>query len=74
MRKYSTILIALTLIIAGALTGCGGEGNGEPSEVDILSVNGSTTVTPIMQAVAEVYEAADLEVSGTGSGDGITAL
>jgi len=74
VRKYSTIPTALTLVLAGALTGCGGDGNGEPSEVVTLSVNGSTTVTPIMQAVAEVYEAADLEVSGTGSGDGITAL
>ncbi|HUT97508.1 MAG TPA: PstS family phosphate ABC transporter substrate-binding protein [bacterium] len=74
MRKYSTIPTALTLIIVGALAGCGGEENGEPSEVVTLSVNGSTTVTPIMQSVAEVYEAADLEVSGTGSGDGITAL
>ncbi|OGD79459.1 MAG: hypothetical protein A2Y64_00190 [Candidatus Coatesbacteria bacterium RBG_13_66_14] len=74
MHKYSTIPIALTLVLGMALTGCGGEGNGEPSEVVTLSVNGSTTVTPIMQCVAEVYEAADLEVSGTGSGDGITAL
>lgn len=74
MRKCSTIPVALTLIIAGTLAGCGGEGNGGPSEVVTLSVSGSTTVTPIMQSVAEVYEAADLEVSGTGSGDGITAL
>jgi phosphate transport system substrate-binding protein len=74
VRKYSTIPIALALIFALTLAGCGGEGNGEPSEVVTLSVNGSTTVTPIMQKVAEVYEAADLEVSGTGSGDGITAL
>jgi len=74
VRKCSTIPVALTLIIAGTLAGCGGEGNGGPSEVVTLSVSGSTTVTPIMQSVAEVYEAADLEVSGTGSGDGITAL
>jgi phosphate transport system substrate-binding protein len=74
VRKYSTIPTALALFFALTLAGCGGGENGEPSEVVTLSVNGSTTVTPIMQKVAEVYSAADLEVSGTGSGDGITAL
>jgi phosphate transport system substrate-binding protein len=79
MRKYTTIPTALALIVAVTLAGCGGgettEGeNGAPAEIVTLTVSGSTTVTPIMQSVAEVYEAADLEVSGTGSGDGITAL
>jgi phosphate transport system substrate-binding protein len=77
MRKYTTILTALALVCALGSVGCGeGEevADGETAEVVLLSVNGSTTVTPIIQVVAEVYEGADLEVSGTGSGDGITAL
>jgi len=79
MGKFTiTALLFATLIFS--LIGCGDEAtdevseNGESTEIVTVSVNGSTTVAPIMTLVAEEYEASDLEVSGTGSGDGITAL
>lgn len=39
-----------------------------------ITMNGSTTVQPIAQAVAESYTAAQISVQGTGSGNGIKAL
>ncbi len=47
------------------------------SEAQTLTLAGSTTVLPVAQAVAEVYmdthPAADIQISGGGSGVGVTA-
>jgi phosphate transport system substrate-binding protein len=85
VKKYTIILALLALVLSLGFIGCdeeGEEADGEDTEetaeadgdLPVIAVNGSTTVTPIMQKVAEVYEGAELTISGTGSGDGIKAL
>ena len=74
----AVLLVAIVSLIA--LNGCGkttsgGNSNG-PSEN--ITLNGSTTVFPIAQKVAEVfmnkYSGVNVSVRGTGSGNGIAAL
>lgn len=86
MKKYTILFAILALVLTLGLVGCDEEGEettdengeetaeGETGEVLPIAVNGSTTVTPIMQVVAEEYLNAEISISGTGSGDGITAL
>jgi phosphate transport system substrate-binding protein len=53
-------------------------GSALAAEKQVLTINGSTTVLPIMQSVSESYMAANphvqIELSGGGSGNGIKAL
>ena len=81
--KSRTFLLVLSVIVVFAITlsGCGKTapkgGNAETSSEN-LTLNGSTTVFPIAQKVAEVfmnkYPNVNVSVRGTGSGNGIAAL
>jgi len=66
--KFAKLALASLLVLALSATAWAGE----------IVINGSTTVLPIMQKVAEAYMAANpsatLSVSGGGSGNGIKAL
>ncbi len=66
--KFMKLALASMLVLALSATAWAGE----------ISINGSTTVLPIMQKVAENYMAANkgvtLSVAGGGSGNGIKAI
>jgi len=80
LGKNKKIIKALVIVIAiafatVALSGClGGENGGKQT----LIIGGSTTVFPIAQAAADAYmdehPNADIQVSGTGSSNGISAV
>lgn len=76
MKKYMLLIAVLALVLTLGFIGCDKDENGEGVDdvIHQISVNGSTTVNPIMGTVAERYLDAELLISGTGSGDGITAL
>lgn len=72
LRKYSkTALIVTSLFIVGIIAACGGEGGGNSTEI---LIDGSSTVFPISQAVAEEFrrDRPDVQIpvgiSGTGGG------
>jgi len=75
MKKV--ILVVLVVVFAGVLfAGCK---SSQPTEQPVnITINGSTTVFPIAQKVAEVYMDTHpkviISVRGTGSGNGIAAL
>ncbi|WP_449245928.1 PstS family phosphate ABC transporter substrate-binding protein [Desulfarculus baarsii] len=74
MRKKSLIKSVICLAAAGVMLL-----GGAALAADKISISGSTTVLPIAQKAAEVYMktnpgAAEISVSGTGSGDGLKAL
>jgi phosphate transport system substrate-binding protein len=64
----------LTIIVFGMLTACGGDKNSDGGLSGSISIDGSSTVYPITEAVAEEFKAAfpDVKVtvglSGTGGG------
>lgn len=66
-------VLSVAVVAAFALSSCGGS-----KEAKVITINGSTTVNPIIQKATEVYEAKNknvkFSVKGTGSGDGIKAL
>lgn len=68
-------LIAVALLVVVS-AGCVGSGNTDGS-TQTISIAGSTTVLPVAQAVAEVYmdnhKNADIQISGGGSGVGVTS-
>jgi phosphate transport system substrate-binding protein len=71
LRRYSkTVLIVTSLLVAGVFAACGGEGG---NSTEIL-IDGSSTVFPISQAVAEEFrrDRPDVQIpvgiSGTGGG------
>ncbi len=73
LRKYSkSVLIVTSLLIFGAIAACGG-GDTEGDSSEIL-IDGSSTVFPISQAVAEEFrkDRPDVQIpvgiSGTGGG------
>lgn len=69
--KRSTLMTAALLVLALALTGCGG------STVTIITMAGSTTVQPLAQDLANNFTAnrtdVEITVSGGGSSVGVTA-
>ena len=71
LRVYNLITISV-LIVLTTIYGC------KKKDTTEISIQGSTTVLPIVQRVAEVYMSKNpdvsLSVSGGGSGVGITAL
>jgi len=71
LRVYNLITIS-ALIVLTTIYGC------KKKDTTEISIQGSTTVLPIVQRVAEVYMSKNpdvsLSVSGGGSGVGITAL
>ena len=75
IRIFMLVTIATITILVGILSGC--LGNQENSEIQILVIDGSTTVFPIIQAEAEKYMDhhidVDIQVTGTGSSNGISA-
>ena len=81
MKKKSLKLLCISLIISimgGAFVGCSekGESNGSSAGENIrVSISGSTSVGPLMEKVAEKYEAENsnvsIEINQVGSSAGI---
>ena len=75
-KKGLTIFTITMLIFTLTITGC--KKKEETKEQVKISIQGSTTVLPIMQKIAEVYmqkhSDVKIDVSGGGSGVGITAF
>ena len=74
---FTAVLAVAVLALAVFSAGCIGTEN--PDEISgTISVAGSTTVLPVAQAVAEVYmndhQSADIQISGGGSGVGVTSV
>lgn len=76
--KKGIILIAVVLTLAGLVTGCGdttqNQSDGPSSLTGTINIDGSSTVFPITEAVAEEFRAVEKDVrvtigiSGTGGG------
>ena len=66
-KVISTLILGMTILLSN-----------QANAADQIIVNGSTTVLPVMQKVAESYMAAnpgvEIVISGGGSGNGIKAL
>ena len=75
IEKLTLVTIATITILAGVLSGCIGDNNGG---IQTLVIDGSTTVFPIAQAAADnymdQYSDVDIQVTGTGSSNGISAV
>ncbi len=72
-RFLLACILSFILLFGITACGCGGPSDGAGT----LQVNGSTTVTPIVQAWAEEFNrkhSGEVIIQGTGSGDGIAAL
>lgn len=73
-RKF-ILAIAMIAFVAG-FSFAGGAAEAAGPESYTIEVTGSTSVAPLMEAFADTYSAANphvtINVSGTGSGDGIT--
>ncbi|WP_018527743.1 phosphate ABC transporter substrate-binding protein [Alkalispirochaeta alkalica] len=74
--ERTVALVAAMALLVPALSFAGGRSeSGGPTQYTI-EVTGSTSVSPLMESFAETYSAAhphvSINVSGTGSGDGIT--
>ena len=74
-KKFSkTALIVILVLVVGIITACGGGEGGSGTEVSEILIDGSSTVFPISQAVAEEFRVDRPEVqipvgiSGTGGG------
>lgn len=68
-------IIAVAAVVVILIAGVGAyfvmsDNGGDDGDKPTLVVTGSTTVNPVMSAVAEVYVDANLQVGGTGSGQG----
>lgn len=73
-KKRSKILLGFLLasiIIATIFSGCTQQSNGE---IPNLIQSGSSTILPLAVAWAEVFDKADISVSGGGSSHGLNAL
>jgi phosphate transport system substrate-binding protein len=73
-NKRSKLLLGITLttvIFATFFSGCTQQSNGE---IPKLIQTGSSTVLPLAVAWAEVFDKADISVSGGGSSHGLNAL
>lgn len=72
MKKLVIGAVVLSLAL---MTACQKKKEDAPkNEPAKITMNGSTTVQPIAQAVAEVYKDASVSVQGTGSSNGLKAL
>ena len=71
--KVAVVLVAICALLSSA---CGGAGtNSGPSEADVIKIDGSSTVFPITEAVAEEFQRekqgkvnVTVGISGTGGG------
>ena len=70
-RSMSPVLVTLAMVVAS----CGGGGDqGDGPRADVIRIDGSSTVYPIAEAVAEEYQRANpgmrvtVGISGTGGG------
>lgn len=77
MKSKSLVLVAIMSTLIFLITACGnGDGSGGANGAKKVIVDGSSTVFPIMEAIAEEYSAANpdvratIGVSGTGGGFG----
>lgn len=75
-KKLTLGITLTTVLITATLCGCiGGDNKGNTST---LVIEGSTTAFPIVQAAAEAYmnshDTVDIQVSPTGSGNGISGV
>ena len=70
-NKVIAGIVAVIIVIAAVGVYFGTQGGDDNNDVPTLSVIGSTTVTPVMSAIAENYEDARLEVGGNGSSQGV---
>jgi len=78
MTQTRALSLAAVLTVAGVLAACGGEGGRGSGEADGLTgqvaVDGSSTIYPVSEAVAEEFQAANrgvrvtVGISGTGGG------
>lgn len=64
-------LLVTSVIVATIISGCTQQSNGE---IPNLTQTGSSTVLPLAVAWAEVFDKADISVSGGGSSHGLNAL
>ena len=70
-NKVIAGIVAVIIVIAAVGVYFGTQGGDDNDDVPTLSVIGSTTVTPVMSAIAENYKDAHLEVGGNGSSQGV---
>jgi len=74
VTKKSVVLLVVFSVIAFTVFGCAPSSQTKTN----ISMNGSTTVFPIAQKVAEVYmdrnPSVNITIEGTGSSNGIAAL
>jgi phosphate transport system substrate-binding protein len=72
LAKRSTLMIAMVLAVAVALTGCSGDG------VTTITEAGSTTVQPLAQSLADAFMAdnpdVEITVQGGGSSVGVQSV
>lgn len=72
--KIATIAIVAIVCVAGAYVLLGNNNNGDAKTE--ITISGSTTISPIMLAVQEIYEKENnviMQISATGSGAGAAA-
>ena len=73
-RDVSFLVTGAWLAMAGGLTACGAGEGGASGTAPVIAVDGSSTVFPIAESVAEEYQRVDptarvtVGVSGTGGG------
>jgi phosphate transport system substrate-binding protein len=77
LRSLFRVLVVMPLALAFLTTGCGGGGEGvapASSAPSVIAIDGSSTVYPVTEAVAEEYQKANpgtrvtVGISGTGGG------
>ena len=74
MKKFFTVIAVLLMVVGLVFTGCNKAKPQPAAQSHIISVGGSTSVTPLMELFQAEYEKANnvkITISGTGSGDGI---
>jgi phosphate transport system substrate-binding protein len=74
MKKYGKTLTGAALALALVSTACGNDGGGQGGLSGAINADGSSTVFPITQAVAEEFQAenqgVDIAVGTSGTGGG----
>lgn len=76
--SIAALVAAAVLVLAVLTAGCVSTPSQDTDASGTISITGSTTILPVAQAVAEIYmdnhKAADIQISGGGSGVGVTAV